>query len=258
MEEIVPKQPWGFREAIHSIDFWIKLWGVGLVLAGLSLFLIKTPWSSLLLTAGCGLALIFGKRTYAIRIIGLFFSAFLAFGGFVFTYYHSVIEPDTFRWYYFFLFFVFFTALFTFLLMPDVKQAFGPSPIPKKPLPVLTSQEEKRIKFWVRGVALGMGLEGLLSSTFSDWFRSHGLPPEGPLGTALGVVAGLGLLVFRQNIGRRFGLFVCLATFGGLMLSNFGKTVFGLWGYLYTIAMIVIFLAAFLFLLHPKTKAVFK
>lgn len=189
------------------VDVWIKLWGVGMALAGLSMFLIKAPLESIIISTGFGLALAFGKRIYAMRKMSLFFVGFLVFAAIALTYIDTVVEPDRSRQIYFSISTLFYMGLFTFLLTPDVKNAFGPSPIPKVPPPVLTFEEERRIKFWVSVIAVTLIAESLFSNIFSAWFRSHGLPPEGKVGATLGVVAALGLLLFRQNIGRRFGLF---------------------------------------------------
>ncbi|MBI4395367.1 MAG: hypothetical protein HY583_04115 [Candidatus Omnitrophica bacterium] len=194
--------------AAKSIDIWIKIWGLGMALAGLSMFLIKSPLESIIISTGFGLALAFGKRIYAMRKMSLFFVGFLIFGAIALTYINTVVEPNRFRQIYFSISALFYIGLFTFLLTPDVKEAFGSSPIPRRLPPVLTQEEAKWIKFWTRLIAILMILESVVSYAFADWFRSHGLPPEGIVGASLGVVAALGLLFLRPNIGRRFALFV--------------------------------------------------
>jgi len=96
------------------------------------------------------------------------------------------------------------------VLTPDVEEAFGPSPIPKTSLSTLIPQEERRIKFWVRIIAVMLIAESLVDNIFSDWFRSHGFPAGGKVNAVFEVIASLGLLFFRQNIGRGFGLFLLL------------------------------------------------
>ncbi len=241
-----------------SIEFWIKIWGIGLILMGFSTRFAGVPFETLFFLVGYGFALIGGKRLYGIRMIGLCLSAILIFGCIRMAYIYGVVAPTPFRYYYFLVSTLFYIGLFTFLLMPDVKQVFGSSP-PPKPLPILTQAEERKIRFWVRTVAVILIVEGVINSVFFDWLLNHGLPAEKPWYAAPGIIAGGGLVFFRQNIGRRFGLFVCLAIwFGGIGTLAFGNQVSNLLGYSYSILIITIFFVAFLFLLHPKTKAAFK
>jgi hypothetical protein len=257
VEQIDPPEGQKSEDKKLPVEFWLKAWGVVVVLAGLSMFLIGTRIETILMTAGFGIALAFGKRVQAFRKIALFFSGILFLMAAVWMYFNFAVEPDTFRARYFFVLFLVYVSLYIFLLTPDVKNAFGPFP-PPKPLPKLTSQQRMRIKIWVRLLAFCVAVEGLLSYILSDSYSKHGLPAEEKIGMAMGVIAGIGMLFLRQNIGRRFGLFVCLATCVGLAASNFGETVFGFWGYLYTATLLIFFAALFFFLLHPKTKAVFQ
>lgn len=242
----------------NRIELWIRFWGIGMVLAGLSTFLIKTiPSVSSILIIGFGLLFILGNHIHRIRLIGLFFSAFLVIGSCAMAFLQWNYEPHTFRFYYFLSSGLFYFGFFIFLLLPPIKQAFHPPP--PKPLPALTQEEEKKIKFWVRLIAAILMLDGVISFTLSDWFRTHGVPTGGA-GITIVFYSGaaLGLLFLRQNIGRRFTLFICLTAFVGSLNSSFGKNVFGFWGYFYTAIVMLILFASFLFLLHPKTKAVFK
>lgn len=190
------------------IEIWIKLWGIALILAGLSTLLVKNGLENVIIISGYGAALVWGKRIYAIRILGLIFSAMWVVGTLVWTHYHTTVKPDFFQQIYFLISSLFYLGLFTFLLMPDVKDAFGPSPVAAVASPVLTIDEERRIKLWIRIVAIALISEALVGYFFFSWFRSHGLPSEGRVGTLLGVLGGLGLFTLRQNIGRRFALFV--------------------------------------------------
>ena len=248
-----------------SVEFWIKLWGVGVILDGL-LFIplhymfpdwFGLPWENVLLRVAYGAALICGKRTYGMRMVSLLFSFLWLGAGLTLVFYFIRVKPFLFPLIYHSVVSLFYLGLFIFLRSPHVKEIYGPSPIPKTPPLTLTPEEERRIKFWVRVVAFAMILESFVSYIFLDWYRIHGLPPGGGVAIVVETVASLGLLFFRQNIGRRFSLFVCLAILLGVATSHFGKAIFG-YGYLYTIGIVMFFVTAFLFLLHPKTKAVFK
>ncbi len=250
----------------RSVEFWIKVWGVCVILDGL-LFIplhymfpdwFGLPWENVILRVAYGAALICGKRTYGMRMITLLFSFLWLGAGLTLVFYFTAVRPFLFPFVYHLIVSLFYLSLFIFLLTPSVKELYGPSPVPKTPPPALTSQEQWRIKFWVRVVAVTLVVESLIGVIFSHWYESHGLPNEGRLAVVFYGIASLGLLFFNQNIGRRFGLFVCLGGFIGWITSNFSKSIFGFWGHFYTIAIILFFSASFLFLFHPKTKAVFK
>lgn len=198
------------------IEFWIKVWGVMVILESALTIPIgllfpqwfQIQWENVIIGVAYGAALIWGKRIYAMRLLGLIFSFLWIGGGFTLTYYHTAVQSNFFPRMYYFTLALFYIGLFIFLLTPNVKEAYGPSPIPKTPLIVLASEEERKIKFWVRIVALLLVLEGLVGYLFSDWYESHGLPNEGRIAVVFYTIASLGLLLFRQNIGRRFTLFV--------------------------------------------------
>jgi len=75
-------------------------------------------------------------------------------------------------------------------------------------LPPLTLAEEKGMKLWVRATAIFLIVWGMVNWIFSEWLRSYEMSPEEPLIISMVLIAALGLMLFRQNLGRRFCLFV--------------------------------------------------
>ena len=74
-------------------------------------------------------------------------------------------------------------------------------------LPTLTLTEGNRIRFWVRVIGILLIVWGMMNWAFSDWLRTYGIPSEELVVISMGFIAAVGLLLFRQNLGRRFCLF---------------------------------------------------
>ena len=125
-------------------------------------------------------------------------------------------------------------------------------------VPTLTLTEEERIRFWVRTVGTFLTVWSMANWMLSDQFRNLGITPDGLPVIAMGLIAAAGLFSFQQNLGRRLCLFVCLVLWVEWLFWIFEKRISGYWEYLYSILVIAFFFGVFLFLLHPKTKAVFK
>lgn len=206
MEEIIPTENHPNSSGNKSLmEFWIKILGKGIVLQGFSMFLIQAPWDTITLTLACGLVLICGKRNQLIRTILICFIGFLVGATATWFFINTKLEPDRFRAIYFFISFFFDIGLFIFLLTPDVKASFGPSPLPKS-LPLLTSQEERRIKFLTRVVAVGLLISWTYYRDFKLWFQNPSLIET--IGLTLSIVVSFSLFYFRENLGRKLALFL--------------------------------------------------
>ncbi|MBI3999876.1 MAG: hypothetical protein HY351_04600 [Candidatus Omnitrophica bacterium] len=113
--------------------------------------------------------------------------------------------------------------------------------------------EEGRIKFGVRVIAVVMLVETALTADSGIWFQK----PQKMLFSALSLVF-LILLFLLKRSGRIFALFWVLFFLLGLVTNLRSPSYYSILYFCFIILNFLFYGLVFVFLLHPKTKAVFK
>jgi hypothetical protein len=238
------------------LEFWVRFWAAGLVVQGLSAFLISAPLDSIVIMIAAGLALGWGKRVRMVLNIVLVFSFYLVGATLTWFYVHRTIRPDMLRQAYFLVCAMFDLGLFVFLWQSDAKRLFPKPFAPAAPPVVLTSAEKQRYKLIINAFAFFLLLEGASGFFFRQWYVAHGFPEGSQFELWLGLIASVGLFT-RTHLGRAFALATSFLAGGGSFMIIFRKEIFG-FGYLYTGLAALLYVACFIYLLHPKVKALFR